>query len=174
MHPDTYSPIMRVTRTKAEAKASYDKMSSFYDYFVGIFERKFADMALKQLQVAQGEKVLEAGFGTGHCLLQMAKLVGKEGKVYGIDISSGMLAVSKKRLEKAGLWDRVELINGDAIAMPYSDNTFDAVFMSFALELFDTPEISLVLKEIQRVLKSNGRIGIISMAKPERISPLVI
>lgn len=59
-------------------------------------------MALKQLNIAGGETVFEIGFGTGHCLKQMAVLVGEEGKVYGIDISSGMLDASSRRVEKAG------------------------------------------------------------------------
>nr|WP_255453743.1 class I SAM-dependent methyltransferase [Thermococcus sp. LS1] len=108
---------------------------------------------------------MEIGFGTGHCLKKMAELVGEEGKVYGIDISSGMLEVSKRRFEKAGLLDRVELYCGDASKLPYEDNKFDAVFMSFTLELFDTPEIPKVLNEIKRVLKPGGRLGVVSMSK---------
>ena len=129
-------------------------------------------MALRRLNVHSGETVLEIGFGTGHCLKQMAVLVGEKGKVYGIDISSGMLAASKKRLEKAGLWNRVELFCGDALKMPYEDDKFDAVFSSFNLELFDTPEIPKVLAEIKRVLRPDGRFGVISMSKRDGASPL--
>ena len=159
--------VLRVTRTKAQAKASYDRMSSVYDYFSGVFEQKYRNMALQRLNITRGETVLEIGFGTGHSLKQMAEAVGEEGKVYGIDISSGMLDVSRRRLEKAGLWGRVELTCDDALKMPYADNQFDAVFTSFALELFDSPEIPKVLAEIRRVLKPNGRLGVISMLKEE-------
>ena len=170
---DNTDKILRVQRSKDEAKKSYDKMSRFYDYFAGIFEKKYRDMALRQLCVDKGELVLEAGFGTGHCLNRIAELVGKTGKVYGIDISSGMLDVTKKRLEKAGLLDRVELTCGDAMKMPYENTKFDAAFMSFALELFDTPEIPKVLNEIRRVLKPRGRIGIVSMSKENGKSKLL-
>ncbi len=165
--------VSRVTRTKVQAKASYDRMSPFYDYFAGVFERNYRNMALKRLNIARGEIVLEVGFGTGHCLKQMAEAVGEEGRVYGIDISSGMLAISKRRLERAGLWNRVELTCDDAMKMPYTDNQFDAVFTSFALELFDVPEIPQVLAEIRRVLRPNGRVGIISMAKEDNTSLLL-
>ncbi len=157
--------VARVTRTKAQAKTSYDRMSSFYDYFAGVFEQKYRTMALKRLQIARGEIVLEIGFGTGHCLERMAEAVGEEGKVYGIDISSGMLAASQRRLEKAGLWPRVELTCDDALNMPYADGKFDAVFTSFALELFDSPEIPQVLAEVRRVLKPKGRLEVASMSK---------
>lgn len=159
------SKILRVYRSKEEAKKSYDRMSKFYDYFAGIFEKKYRDITLRQLCINKGEIVLEVGFGTGHCLKQIAESVERTGKVCGIDISSGMLAVAKKQLERAGLLDRVELTCGDAMKMPYEDNKFDAVFMSFTLELFDTPEIPKVLNEIKRVLKPKGRLGVVSMSK---------
>jgi len=57
--------------------------------------------------------------------------------------------------------------------MPYTDNKFDAVFTSFALELFDLPEIPQVLSEIKRVLKPNGRVGVVSMSKEGGTSILV-
>ena len=159
--------VLRVYRTKAQAKESYDKISRFYDYFAGVFEKKYRNMALERLDIKRGETVLEIGFGTGHCLKQMAESVGDEGRVYGIEISSGMLEVSKRRLEEAGLLGRVKLYYGDALKMPYEDNKFDAVFMSFTLELFDTPEIPKVLDKIERVLKPNGRLGVVSMSKED-------
>jgi demethylmenaquinone methyltransferase/2-methoxy-6-polyprenyl-1,4-benzoquinol methylase len=84
-----------------------------------------------------------------------------------------MLEITRERLEKEGLADRVELCCGDAMSMPYENKMFDAVFMSFALELFDTPEIPAVLKEIKRVLKPNGRLGVVSMSKENGDSMLL-
>jgi len=165
--------VLRVTRTKAQSKESYDRMSPFYDYFAGPFEQKYRNLALKRLNITRGETVLEIGFGTGNCLKQIAEAVGDEGRVFGVDISSGMLATSKRRLEKAGLWNRVELTCDDAMKMPYTDNKFDAVFSSFTLELFDSPDIPQVLAEIRRVLRPNGRVGIISMSKEDGASPLL-
>ena len=165
--------VSRVDRTKAQAKKSYDRISHFYDYFAGGFERNYSNVALEQLNINEGETVLEIGSGTGHCLKQIAKSVGKTGKVYGIDISSGMLEEAKKRLEKASLMDRVELYCGDAVKMPYDEHLFDAVFMSFTLELFDTPEIPMILTKIKRVLKSEGRLGVVSMSEEDGKSILL-
>jgi demethylmenaquinone methyltransferase/2-methoxy-6-polyprenyl-1,4-benzoquinol methylase len=157
--------ISRVNRSKEEAKIYYDRMSAAYDWLGGIFERRPADIALRQLDVRSGETVLEIGFGTGHCLKTIAILVGKTGKAHGIDISGGMLRVSRDKLDKATLLDRVQLCQGDASRLPFKAATFDAIFMSFTLELFDTPEIPQVLKEAGRVLKMNGRLGVISLSK---------
>ena len=157
--------IAGVHRSKAQAKQSYDRMSRFYDTFAGGFESKLSDLALEQLHVTVGEIVLEIGFGTGHCLEQIARKIGGTGKAYGIDISSGMLEVTRKRLQSTGLMERVELVNGDAAWMPFDDDKFDAVFSSFSLELFDTPEIPMVLGGISRILKPHGRLGVVSMSK---------
>ncbi len=165
--------MLRVPRTKAQARASYDRMSRSYDLFAGAFEKRLRDLALERLGIAMGEAVLEIGFGTGHCLKQIAEAVGKEGRVCGVDLSAGMLAESRKRLDRAGMSDRVELHCGDAAQLPYADETLDAVFMSFTLELFDTPEIPVVLGEIRRVLKPNGRLGVVSLSREDGISLMV-
>ena len=157
--------ILPVLRSKEDAKRFYDRISRVYDYLTGVFERKCAAMALGRLSVEEGETVLEIGFGSGHCLKQMAELVGETGRVHGVDISLGMLEVTRKRLDKARLIDRAELSCSDAASLPYSDNTFDAAFLSFTLELFDTPEIPILLGEVKRTLKPKGRITVASMSK---------
>jgi len=157
--------VLPVRRSKEEARQFYDRVSRFYDYVMGVFERKYADMALQSLSIQDRETVLEIGFGPGHCLKQIAQSVGYQGKAYGVDISPGMLEVAKRRLEKAQLKDRVKLYCGDAAELPYDENTFDAVLMSFTLELFDTPEIPKVLEEVKRVLKPAGRLGVASLSR---------
>jgi demethylmenaquinone methyltransferase/2-methoxy-6-polyprenyl-1,4-benzoquinol methylase len=154
-----------VPRTKEEAKRFYDRISRAYDYFTGAFERKHAERAMECLSISKGEAVLEIGFGSGHCLKRIAQSVGETGKTCGIDISAGMLEVTKRRLGKAQLIDRVGLCCGDAAKLPYGNNAFDAVFMTFTLELFDTPEISRVLEDVERVLRPTGRLGIASMSR---------
>ena len=165
--------MQRVSRTKAQARASYDKMSRSYDLFAGNFEKRLRNVAFERLNVARGEAVLEIGFGTGHSLERIARAVGEEGRVCGVDLSAGMLEISRKRLDRAGLSDRVELHRGDAAQLPFTDAEFDAVFMSFTLELFDTPEIPVVLGEIKRVLKNGGRLGVVSLSREDGPSLMV-
>lgn len=160
--------ISRVTRPKEEAKASYDKMSKWYDIVTGPFEKKYRDAGLQELGAKEGEIVLEIGFGTGHCILALAQLVGNSGQVYGIDISEEMLNIALSRVKEAGLSERVKLRCGDAAKLPFEANFFDAIFVSFTLEIFDTPEIPTVLHECQRVLPGGGRICVVAMSKKGR------
>ena len=157
--------ILPVNRTREQAVRYYDRMSRFYDLISGPFERKYAFRTLELLAVNEGETILEIGLGTGHCLTRIAASVGDTGRAYGVDISTGMLEVTRHRLEKARLIDRVELYCGDATSLPFEDRIMDGVFMSFTLELFDTPEIPVVLEEVKRVLKSGGKIATVAMSK---------
>jgi ubiquinone/menaquinone biosynthesis C-methylase UbiE len=159
--------MLRVTRSKAQAAASYNRLSRWYDRIAGSAERKYRDLGLQLLQAQEGENILEIGFGTGHCLLALAKAVGPQGKVCGIDISSGMRAIAWRRLQSAGVADWVDLQVGDAAQLPFAHGSFHAVFMSFTLELFDTPEIPLVLEQCRQVLRPGGRIGLVAMVRPE-------
>ncbi|UCD14561.1 MAG: class I SAM-dependent methyltransferase [Thermoplasmatales archaeon] len=160
--------ISRVTRSKSDAKAIYNKMSRWYDVLAGQFEKKFRDAGLQKLNVRDHEKVLELGFGTGHCILALAQSVGNSAKVYGIDISEGMLDITRAKVEKVGIAGRIKLICSDAVKLPFEADFFDAIFMSFTLELFDTAEIPIVLHECQRVLRNDGRICVVSLSKNRR------
>ena len=125
------------------------------------------------LKPKAGERILEIGFGTGHSLAVLAEAVGSDGKVFGLDLSDEMVRLGEKNLAKAGLLERAQLRCGDAAQLPYEENTMDAVFMSFTLELFDTPEIPKVLSECRRVLKMNGRIVVVGMSKEGEHEPII-
>jgi ubiquinone/menaquinone biosynthesis C-methylase UbiE len=167
------SEISRVRRTRQEAQKTYDKISRWYDYLEGFWEKRLRERGLAKLKVQEGEVVLEIGFGPGHDLVSMAKSVGAEGKVHGIDLSPKMIATTNNRVSAAGIADRVSLGQGDAVHLPYQNDFFDAIFMSFTLELFDTPEIPWVLVECRRVLRTAGRLGVVSLSKAPGVNIMV-
>jgi len=145
-------------------RSFYDRISHSYDLIADAGEHAAREQGERALDLKPGESVLEIGFGTGNSLAAFAEATGPSGTVAGIDISPRMLEVALKKLHDRKVADRVTLKIGDARQLPYDDDHFDAAFMSFTLELFPTEDMPMVLSELRRVLKSDGRLGIVAMA----------
>lgn len=150
--------------TNSPAKQFYDRISHAYDLIADGGEHVARERGLELLAAKSGESVLEVGFGTGHSLVALAGSVGESGSVTGVDISSGMRDVALKRLQAESCEHRVDLRVQSVPPLPFDDAAFDAIAMSFTLELFPIETIPEVLRECRRVLKSSGRIGVVSMA----------
>jgi ubiquinone/menaquinone biosynthesis C-methylase UbiE len=165
MIKDSVSPVKR---TKAQARANYNRLSRWYDWLAGSSEAKYRRMGEQTLHLQPGERLLEIGFGTGQALVSLAEAVGAHGRVCGLDLSDGMAAVARQRLSQADLTERTDLTLGDAAQAPFAEASFDAVFMSFTLELFDTPEILIVLHQCMRMLRPLGRLVIVTLVKTQK------
>ncbi len=152
--------------TDAETKRFYNRISSVYDALSDSSEHKAREKGLEMLGVGPGEQVLEIGFGTGHSLVELARLVGPEGGVCGVDISEGMRRIAANRAEKEGFEDRISLKVASIPPIPYQDGRFDAVTLSFTLELFPDQHVGEVLREIRRILRPGGRLGVVAMSVP--------
>jgi ubiquinone/menaquinone biosynthesis C-methylase UbiE len=165
--------VERVHRSKADARRTYDRLSRWYDLLAGPFEKEFRQIGLQKLNLQPDEFALDIGFGTGQAVLSMAEAVGFQGKVYGVDISEKMTQKTQDRVDRSGLGHRVELVCSDGANLPLGEKFFDAVFMSFTLELFDTDEIPDCLFECLRVLRSSGRLCVVSMSKEDKTGIIV-
>ncbi len=163
----------RVTRSRQGAKANYNRISRWYDSLAGHSEKRCKEAALQKLNAKKGEVVLEIGFGTGDSVLALAQSVGDQGRVCGVDISDQMLKITDRKVRRALLSHRVDLSCGDALNLPYAPSFFDAIFMSFTLELFDTPEIAMILGECSRILRIGGRVCIVSMSDREKATVIL-
>ncbi|MEF8786574.1 MAG: methyltransferase domain-containing protein [Haloarculaceae archaeon] len=157
--------IARVERSKHDAMSWYDRLSPWYDVLVSRFDRRPRNRGVELLDVQEGQRVLEVGAGTGQALVSFAGDVGSAGHVVGLDISDGMCAVACETVTEAHLRDRVSVVRGDAQQLPFESEAFDAVFASFTLELFDTPALPSVLGEWRRVLRDDGRLGVVALSK---------
>jgi demethylmenaquinone methyltransferase/2-methoxy-6-polyprenyl-1,4-benzoquinol methylase len=78
-----------------------------------------------------------------------------------------MIEVTRKQLQSKAPERSVGIIRGDGTTLPLIPDCFDAVFLSFTLELFSDEEIPILLKECHRVLKREGRLGVVSLAKKD-------
>ncbi|MGE0607987.1 MAG: class I SAM-dependent methyltransferase [Pirellulales bacterium] len=161
-----YEPdVKRVFTSREETRQFYNKIAGIYDLMAEHSEGPMREKGLAMLAVQPGETVLEVGFGTGNCLLELANAVGTTGKVLGIDLSDNMLAHANKICGEAGVGGRVALQRGDGEQLPYADASIDAIFTSFTLELFDTPDLPKVLAEWRRVLRPGGRLGVVAVSR---------
>jgi SAM-dependent methyltransferase len=107
---------------------------------------------LELLALRPGEHLLDVGVGPGLLALEAARAVGPTGRVCGIDVSPSMLAIARRRAGEAG----VELAQGGATAIPYSDASFDVAVSTQVLEY--VADVPAALAELQRVVRPGGRV----------------
>lgn len=165
MSPSGDGEISRVGRPRRAARDTYDRLSRWYDLIEGGWEARARTAGLEWLAAKAGERILEIGPGTGHSLAALASAVGSQGLAVGMDLSPGMLMQARRTLIKEAPAAEPGLVCGDAVQLPFASDVFDAIFMSFVLELFDTPEIPVVLAECSRVTHIGGRLCIVSLDK---------
>ncbi len=162
--------VRRVLRPKAEARRAYDRMSAIYDGLTAgeaYLRRRLLRLAAPQ----PGEITLDLGAGTGAALPDLARGVGRAGRVVGLDLSPGMLVRARTKIAAAG--PNVHLVCADSAHLPIPDSCFDLILISFALELFDTPEIPGVLSGCGRALRPSGRLVVGCLASRPRRNPVV-
>jgi demethylmenaquinone methyltransferase/2-methoxy-6-polyprenyl-1,4-benzoquinol methylase len=155
-----------------DTRTLYDRLSSVYDLLADSSEAACRAEGLALLHARAGERVLEVGFGTGHALAALGRAVGPAGLVVGVDVSSGMLAAARRSLASAGA-GRVVVALNDARNLCFRDHVFDAAFLSFTLELFDRPDMLIVLSELARVLRPGGRLGVVAMAETDPTNAMI-
>ncbi len=155
------SDVLRVFQSRAQVRAYYDRISKVYDLLAEHSEGPVRRAGLARLALQPGECMVEIGCGTGHCVVDCAKTGA--GRLFAVDISLGMLQQTHRALAAAE--QKVDLVCADAAALPFPGAFADALFLSFTLELFDTPEIPRVLAECRRVLRPGGRIVVVGMTK---------
>ena len=167
--------ISRVRRSAKDARRAYNRLSRWYDALANASEGPLRDRGLQALAAQPGERVLEIGFGTGHALVSLAHSVAPlgctaatSGYVVGVDISDGMASVAARRLTKADCAGRVALALADGVRLPFAAGSFDAIFISFTLELFETPLLQSVLASCREILELAGRLCVVALAKDQR------
>ncbi|OGH47946.1 MAG: dimethylmenaquinone methyltransferase [Candidatus Levybacteria bacterium RIFCSPLOWO2_01_FULL_39_10] len=118
------------------------------------------DKLIERSGIKQGMRVLEVGCGSGAFVTSVARVVGKTGKVYALDIQPAMLRQLKVKLTKPENQDikNIKLILGSAYKLPFEDNSIDLVYMVTVLQ--ETPDKQKALKEAGRVLKPGGVLAV--------------
>jgi demethylmenaquinone methyltransferase/2-methoxy-6-polyprenyl-1,4-benzoquinol methylase len=152
-------------------RAMFDRIAGVYDLMntamtAGLHHRwreRAADMAC----VGPGARVLDVATGTGDMALELARRVSPAGEVLGSDFAEAMLDRARAkaaRAEAGGVRPRFEW--GDAMALPYAADSFDAATVGFGARNFD--DLARGLAEMSRVVRPGGRVVVLEITTPTR------
>lgn len=145
----------------------FNHISKDYDRMNAIISFKQHDLwraqTMKKMALKPGQKVLDLCCGTGDWALDSVDAVGKNGAVTGLDFSENMLEIAREKVALRA--DKnITLIQGNAMSLPFADESFDVVTIGYGLR--NTPDYLTVLKEMQRVLKKGGKAVCIDTSHP--------
>lgn len=151
--------FLMITNKKSNWINDYDRVSINYDKLFPTRMRKHTLKLIDELEITEGQRVLELGCGTGFVTFEIAERIGEYGKVLGVDLSQGMLGVAQKKLKESS-FENVEFLHGDMLNSLYKfeDESYDIVVCAWAI-VYSIP--LKLLKQIYRVLKPGGKVGII-------------
>lgn len=154
---------------KEQVEEMFDTISDNYDGLNRIISLGTdVSWRKKVVQLVAEQKphhVLDIATGTGDLAIQFAEKVQAE-KIVGLDLSEGMLSVARKKVKDTDIDTKIEFVKGDSEALPFDDNSFDAVTVSFGIRNFENLEKGLA--EILRVLKKGGLFVILETSVPTK------
>jgi len=162
-------PYKDQSKSKKEQVANmFNTISPQYDFLnhllsggIDIIWRK---KAIKLLQNKGIKTMLDIATGTGDFAIEALKI--KPEKIVGVDISEGMLSFGQEKIKKMGLEKTIQLQKGDSEKLPFSDNSFDAVIVSFGVRNFEN--LQKGLSDMFRVTKPGGYCLVLEFSNPRK------
>jgi demethylmenaquinone methyltransferase/2-methoxy-6-polyprenyl-1,4-benzoquinol methylase len=152
---------------KEQVARMFNSIASRYDFMnrfltAGI-DLRWRRKAISQLKALKPQLVLDVATGTADIAILTHEML-HPAKIVGIDISSGMLELGRKKIEKLELSGVIELALGDSEQLAFPDNYFDAITVAFGVRNFQ--DLEKGLREMLRVLKPGGRLVVLEFSKP--------
>lgn len=151
----------QVTKMFDTISENYDGLNRVISFGIDVNWRK---KVVKLVSENNPKQILDIATGTGDLAIMMASL--NPDRIVGLDISEGMLAVGKQKINKQNLSDKIEMVVGDSENIPFKDNTFDAITVSFGVRNFEN--LDKGLQEINRVLKPGGKFVVLETSNPTK------
>lgn len=155
-------------RNKGEqVRDMFDNIASAYDpmnRFMSLgTDRLWRRRCVALVREDNPTDILDLATGTGDLAVAMAKTMGKV-KITGADLSEGMLEVGRVKARRKGLADRIEFVCADAMALPFGDDSFDALTIAFGVRNFE--HLDAGYAEMYRVLRPGGKLVVLELSQP--------
>ncbi|MGC4088459.1 MAG: bifunctional demethylmenaquinone methyltransferase/2-methoxy-6-polyprenyl-1,4-benzoquinol methylase UbiE [Polyangiaceae bacterium] len=155
-------------RAQDGSGAMFDAIAARYDFVnrvlsMGI-DQRWRKATARALNLPANARVLDLATGTGDLAVMVARNHG-DCRVTGSDPSPRMLEIGREKVARLGLGERIELVEGDAQALPFDDDSFDGVCIAFGIR--NVPDRAKALREMARVTRPGGRIAILELSEPE-------
>lgn len=150
-----------------QVRQMFDSIAPAYDFMnramtlgIDIWWRRLAVKRLKRLQPA---RVLDVATGTGDFAIQLYRSLNPQ-HITGIDLSQGMLDEAHRKTREKGLEEVISFEQGDCMALPMADGTFDAVTVAFGVRNFE--HLQQGYQEMARVLRPGGMLCVLELSTP--------
>ncbi|OCG06670.1 bifunctional demethylmenaquinone methyltransferase/2-methoxy-6-polyprenyl-1,4-benzoquinol methylase [Gilliamella sp. wkB178] len=154
--------VKRVAEVFHSVADKYDVMNDLMSFGI---HRIWKKITIEYSSVRKGQKVLDLAGGTGDLTAKFSQLVGDDGLVVLADINESMLKVGRDKLRDKGLFNNIEYVQANAEELPFADNYFDCITISFGLR--NVTDKDKALRSMWRVLKPGGRLLILEFSKPQ-------
>ena len=164
---ETIKPYGHEGEKTKQVEAMFDNIAPTYDQLnhrlSWSIDRGWRKKAIKALAPYQPQTMLDIATGTGDFAILAAQMLHPQ-KLIGADISEGMMAVGRQKIERLGLADVISFEREDCLALSYADESFDAVTAAFGIRNFQNLEQGL--SEMCRVLRKGGHLSIAELTTP--------
>ncbi|MBF2077646.1 MAG: bifunctional demethylmenaquinone methyltransferase/2-methoxy-6-polyprenyl-1,4-benzoquinol methylase UbiE [Synechococcales cyanobacterium T60_A2020_003] len=154
--------------TATDIQAIFNQIAPQYDQLndrlsFGL-HRIWKQMTVSWCGAQIGNTVLDVCCGSGDLTQRLAQQVGASGQVFGLDFAANLLAIAQQQNEQRYNPYPITWIEGDALALPFAANTFDAATMGYGLR--NVTDISQSLRELHRVLNVGAKVAILDFHRP--------
>jgi demethylmenaquinone methyltransferase/2-methoxy-6-polyprenyl-1,4-benzoquinol methylase len=159
---------MKNANQNRENSVMFDEIAGSYDFLNHLLslniDKKWRRKAINAIAPVKPGRILDVATGTADMAIGAIRL--HPDLIVGIDVSSGMLGIGRKKILDRGLSDRITLLEAACEDLPFEESSFDAAMVAFGVRNFKDPEKGL--REICRVLNPGGIIAILEFSLPRR------
>ena len=150
-----------------QVRQMFDSIAPAYDFMnrcmtMGV-DKLWRRKAVKMVAKSHPQQLLDVATGTGDLAIQLCRSLHPK-KIVGVDLSSGMLEIGRRKVAEKGLSEIVELQQGDCLNLQFADCTFDAVTVAYGVRNFEHLEQGY--SEMHRVLSAGGVLCVVELSTP--------